>query len=154
MIVTKAEAKKKWCPFVELNPANEDNLDVESNRAWRCVTDRCMAWRPTNEDTGFCGLAGQPTGTVAQNETLATRSVAQPQQPVVNPYIEESTKPVSLTKPGLKPGAIDMAPTGGGGPNTPVQYNTSVKPKAESHMDLIKQMAGLNGDGNDLTKSR
>ena len=88
-MLTEAEAKTKWCPFVRgVSIGDERTGEIMSNRGEgllsepshvRCIGSGCMAWRwqaGTFEDygrmmaknksgyvvvaTGHCGLAGAP----------------------------------------------------------------------------------------------
>ena len=61
-MMTEAEAKTKWCPFVRIAGVRHP--------AAQCIASACMAWRWTmtpeeakgnvNGPRGYCGLAGVP----------------------------------------------------------------------------------------------
>ena len=63
MLVTKEEARKKYCPFkfskVESKPGGE------ITKEWICEALNCMMWRrkaaPPGREYGYCGLAGIPS---------------------------------------------------------------------------------------------
>jgi hypothetical protein len=150
MIINEKDRKKYWCPFVELNPANANNTETESNRAWRCIASKCMGWRPVGEGQGYCGLAGQPAGTVneavrqpvqpsqvhndylTQNMPSSTKvQQAQPVQQPVNP--QKLSNKVGVQKPSGDSGFIDLNPD---------RTTSAPKPSAD-HMDIIKQMSGI-----------
>ena len=85
-MMTKDDARKKWCPFARLAttktsgfnrvaPLNADNTMVDIDAAPMmvislcCIASECMAFRTISEyrgDTnetvtrGYCGLAGKP----------------------------------------------------------------------------------------------
>lgn len=74
MVVTKTAAAKMWCPFARSLILGGNNRPGSANResdydgtlTWpktsRCISDRCMAWRPFKcKTTGYCGLAGTPS---------------------------------------------------------------------------------------------
>lgn len=54
MIVTESESGGMWCPFARALGGNRDSAFYSCC----CMGSRCMAWRPTTETHGFCGLAG------------------------------------------------------------------------------------------------
>lgn len=67
MNLTEDEARQKWCPFgrmmtSELSVASInvvgkfDPTPVSVDR--NCRASACMAWRPTSDGRGRCGLAG------------------------------------------------------------------------------------------------
>ena len=66
---TKQEAKKLWCPMIQISAAGDgmfgDNRG-DGGGSFKCVASECMAWRwdkgPTEgmPRTGYCGLAGKP----------------------------------------------------------------------------------------------
>jgi hypothetical protein len=81
-MMTEDEAKKKWCPHVQVSVSTGiDGTEADDNRNSTkhdfdrqpvCIGSACMAWRwkaqqqlpideglaPSHE--GYCGLAGQP----------------------------------------------------------------------------------------------
>lgn len=73
--MTPEEATHRWCPFARASGPIVDNSDasivgaVSVNRSFNgapdrdsyCLAGRCMAWRWTGLNNGYCGLAGRPT---------------------------------------------------------------------------------------------
>ena len=68
----EAEAKEKWCPFVQEHPDGTINRPTLETINLYCIGSACMAWRwvnerPTNQLSGYvpedghCGLAGGRT---------------------------------------------------------------------------------------------
>lgn len=49
-----SNAMRLMCPMVADRGNNEDN---------RCVGAGCMAWRWHNNESGYCGMAGEPKNT-------------------------------------------------------------------------------------------
>jgi hypothetical protein len=49
MIISEDQAIKKWCPFVQINNANDDKDG--DNRGYGCIASKCMAWRVVQEGT-------------------------------------------------------------------------------------------------------
>jgi hypothetical protein len=152
MIIKESDRKKYWCPFVQLNPANQDNQETVSNRAWKCVGSKCMAWRPVGEGQGYCGLAGQPAGAV--NESVKPQPI-QPQQ-VHNDYMAQNIPsnvgvqkaapaepPVNPQKLSNRVGVQKAASSDSGFIDmNPDKSQAAPKPSAD-HMDIIKQMSGI-----------
>ena len=62
MLVTEAEARRIRCPlsfgipFADPNGAEVDRSTLAA--PVYCIASRCMAWRRTFDDKGYCGLAG------------------------------------------------------------------------------------------------
>jgi hypothetical protein len=58
MLVTRADALTKYCPFKFALVAEPDKL---------CSNISCMAWKKdkvvptTHEEMGYCGIAGEPS---------------------------------------------------------------------------------------------
>lgn len=67
MVIQEKQAKLKICPMLASDPMRKDNLH------WRCMGKECMAWRwldkrlehPSENDLGYCGIAGEPFPLVA-----------------------------------------------------------------------------------------
>ncbi|MFH2073970.1 MAG: hypothetical protein ABIJ57_01295 [Pseudomonadota bacterium] len=56
MMVSEAEAKRKWCPV--------------SPGSGKCMGSMCMAWRQVGKDEGYCGMAALP---VAESKPAASK---------------------------------------------------------------------------------
>ena len=63
MLLTKDEAKKKYCPLKFSKNKSEEVK--ETNIEWLCEGLACMMWRrkaaPPGREYGYCGLAGMPS---------------------------------------------------------------------------------------------
>jgi hypothetical protein len=68
MFITENEAKKKWCPFIQISDNQDYMSSICTNRGfdietYKCIASECMAWRVelksglNRPDTGCCGLA-------------------------------------------------------------------------------------------------
>lgn len=76
MIVSEAEAKRKWCPLViasHTDPRGRVPEGTDAVENWRhpCIGSACMGWRWAiapdqakrqggKEPQGYCGHAGKP----------------------------------------------------------------------------------------------
>jgi hypothetical protein len=72
MIVSEADARKKWCPLARVNTNNgcatnryADEKAGKDGRPYNsmCIGSECMAWQQSpirsDGDAGYCGLAAQ-----------------------------------------------------------------------------------------------
>jgi hypothetical protein len=75
--MTEVEASLRWCPHVrEHTPVGKGTKDVAIGNRYldsngqddytnpagcRCIGSMCLAWRWTDPQRGYCGLAGRPT---------------------------------------------------------------------------------------------
>jgi hypothetical protein len=69
MIVSEADARKKWCPFARVNTNNgcatNRYADEKAGKDGRphnsmCIGSECMAWQwnVMDGETGYCGMIG------------------------------------------------------------------------------------------------
>lgn len=83
MLLTEAQARKKWCPYVRFSLTERDGnasnrhmdaarMIVQNPMYSQCIASDCMAWREATDGQGhqegddprffrgYCGLAGVP----------------------------------------------------------------------------------------------
>jgi hypothetical protein len=130
MIIQEKDRKKYWCPFVTMNPANENNINSESTRAWRCIASKCMAWRPVSDSAGYCGSAGAPAGQGA-NESI--------RQAPIQPHSNYQQQP-NLVEQELAEARARAA-----NPQSP--YGQS-QPREKTILDNIPSKVGIQGNTN------
>ena len=65
--MTEDEAKSRWCPMARPanSNANRNASDGSPRAAAHCLASGCAMWRWNSTTTGYCGLAGAPTGSWA-----------------------------------------------------------------------------------------
>lgn len=63
-------AKHRWCPFGRTyGPVAWNRTDGGEAGASPCLGSGCAVWRWSGAATGYCGLAGMPTGYEMRSET-------------------------------------------------------------------------------------
>jgi len=62
--VTEQEARRKWCPMVNIAspPGGLHRIISSRELGLKCIASGCMLWRladPDRKDSGYCGLGGK-----------------------------------------------------------------------------------------------